>query len=50
MRRPLSDGTSFRAVKVLWAADELEARLEALGWNASVQDATPFYWGMASRR
>ena len=50
VRRPLSDGTSFRAVKVLWAADELEARLEALGWNASVQDATPFYWGMASRR
>ena len=50
VRRPLSDGTSFRAVKVLWTADELEARLESLGWDASVQDATPFYWGTASRR
>jgi SAM-dependent methyltransferase len=50
VRRPLSDGTSFRAVKVLWRSEDLEARLRALGWDASVRDETPFYWGTASRR
>ena len=49
VRRPLSDGASYRAVKVLWASDELEARLEGLGWDASVREETPFYWGTASR-
>jgi SAM-dependent methyltransferase len=50
VRRPLTDGTSFRAVKVLWRAQDLQARLEALGWDASVHDETPFYWGTAVRR
>lgn len=49
VRRPLTDGSSFRAVKVLWRADELAARLQSLGWQASVTDATPFYWGTAHR-
>jgi SAM-dependent methyltransferase len=49
VRRPLTDGTAFRAVKVLWRADELEARLRSLGWQASVTEATPFYWGTAQR-
>ena len=49
MRRPLTDGTEFRAVKVLWRADELEARLRSLGWHASVTEVTPFYWGTAQR-
>lgn len=50
VRRPLTDGTSFRAVKVLWRAEDLEARLEVLGWDASVRDESPFYWGSAVRR
>jgi len=49
VRRPLSDGASYRAVKVLWSPDELEARLQRLGWVASVREETPFYWGTASR-
>ena len=49
VRRELTDGTVHRAVKVLWAADELESRLRAMGWGASVQDEGPFYLGVASR-
>ena len=49
VRRPLADGTVHRAVKVLWRADELEARLVDLGWKASVTDQGPFYWGSAAR-
>lgn len=49
VRRPLADGTEFRAVKVLWRADELEGRLRSLGWQASVTEETPFYWGTAHR-
>ena len=49
VRRPLADGTLHRAVKVLWAADELAGRLRDLGWDASVTDAGPFYWGTAHR-
>ena len=45
VRRPLADGTVHRAVKVLWRADDLAARLADLGWNASVTDQGPFYWG-----
>ena len=49
VRRPLTDGTVHRAVKVLWSADELAARLRGLGWDASVTDEGPFYWGTAHR-
>ncbi|HEY8169967.1 MAG TPA: class I SAM-dependent methyltransferase [Candidatus Limnocylindria bacterium] len=49
VRRPLSDGTVHRAVKVLWEPDELAARLQGLGWDASVQAVGPFYWGTAVR-
>ena len=49
VRRPLADGTVHRAVKVLWSADDLAGRLRDLGWNASVTDEGPFYWGTASR-
>ena len=49
VRRPLSDGTVHRAVKVLWRPDELEQRLIALGWSASVKAEGPFYWGTAQR-
>ena len=49
VRRPLADGTVHRAVKVLWAADDLAGRLRDLGWDASVTDEGPFYWGTAHR-
>jgi demethylmenaquinone methyltransferase/2-methoxy-6-polyprenyl-1,4-benzoquinol methylase len=49
VRRPLSDGTQFRAVKVLWTPDDLAARLRSLGWDASVTEEHPFYWGTAAR-
>jgi demethylmenaquinone methyltransferase/2-methoxy-6-polyprenyl-1,4-benzoquinol methylase len=49
VRRRLSDGSEHRAVKVLWRADDLEARLRALGWDAAVHAEEPFYWGEARR-
>jgi SAM-dependent methyltransferase len=36
VHREVADGQVFRAVKVLYAPDELRARLEALGWTADV--------------
>lgn len=50
VRRPLTDGSVHRAVKVLWRPDELALRLGELGWDASVQSSGPFYWGTAARR
>jgi len=50
VRRPLTNGTVHRAVKVLWRTDELEARMRELGWEASVTDVGPFYWGSARHR
>ena len=47
VRRPLSDGTPHRAVKVLWRPDELRDRLVELGWDAAVSGEGPFYWGTA---
>ena len=47
VRRTLLDGTSHRAVKVLWDPAELRDRLIALGWDASVRREGPFYWGTA---
>jgi demethylmenaquinone methyltransferase/2-methoxy-6-polyprenyl-1,4-benzoquinol methylase len=49
VRRPLIDGTVHRAVKVLWSAEDLAGRLRDLGWDTSVTDAGPFYWGTATR-
>jgi SAM-dependent methyltransferase len=49
VRRTLTDGRTHRAVKVLWKASELEARLQGLGWDASVHAEGPFYWGTAVR-
>jgi SAM-dependent methyltransferase len=37
VRREIAGGEVFRAVKVLYAPDELRARLDALGWNAEVE-------------
>lgn len=39
-------GREFRAVKVFYRPQELEARLRALGWQATVETAgRHFYWG-----
>jgi ubiquinone/menaquinone biosynthesis C-methylase UbiE len=43
--RRLADGSTHRAVKVLWVPEELEARLAELGWDVAVRRAGPFYWG-----
>ena len=50
VRRPLTDGSVHRAVKVIWHTDELARRLAELGWDASVTAEGPFYWGTARRR
>jgi demethylmenaquinone methyltransferase/2-methoxy-6-polyprenyl-1,4-benzoquinol methylase len=47
--RPLTDGSVHRAIKVRWRPADLAARLDALGWDASVQASGPFYWGIATR-
>jgi demethylmenaquinone methyltransferase/2-methoxy-6-polyprenyl-1,4-benzoquinol methylase len=49
VRRPLTDGSVHRAVKVLWRPDDLDHSLAAIGWRASVEAAGPFYWGTARR-
>jgi SAM-dependent methyltransferase len=49
VRRPLTDGSVHRAIKVIWRTDELARRLQELGWNASVTAEGPFYWGSAQR-
>jgi SAM-dependent methyltransferase len=46
-RRELTDGSQYRAVKVLWRPDELEERLRGLGWHAELHHVPPFYWGWA---
>lgn len=50
VRRRLRDGTRHRAVKVLWDAGELRARLDALGWEAEIRSTGAFYWGSARDR
>jgi demethylmenaquinone methyltransferase/2-methoxy-6-polyprenyl-1,4-benzoquinol methylase len=49
--RKLNDGREFRIVKVFWEPQALAARLEALGWSASLAQ-TPSYFvhGQAQRR
>ena len=47
VQRELTDGTAFRAVKVLWRPADLEARLDRIGWTAQLSASGPFYWGSA---
>ncbi len=50
IRRQLTDGTAYRAVKVSHKPEELERRLARLGWRISVAPlAGPFFWGVGSR-
>jgi len=48
VRRTLSDGSEHRAVKVFWEPKELEAKLEAMGWEAEVHPTGALYWGTAT--
>jgi SAM-dependent methyltransferase len=49
IRRRLSDGSAYRAVKVPHQPAELERRLGRLGWRFTVsQTSGPFYWGAGS--
>ncbi|MGN6166858.1 MAG: class I SAM-dependent methyltransferase [Solirubrobacteraceae bacterium] len=51
IRRHLTDGTPYRAVKVPHTPEELERRLAELGWRIRVQRSEfgPFFWGAGTR-
>lgn len=50
IRRRLTDGTAFRAVKVPHTPEALERWLTELGWHIKVTPAAagPFFWGVGS--
>ncbi len=52
IRRRLSDGTPYLAVKVPHTAEELEQRLTDLGWQIRVRRSAvgPFFWGAGTLR
>jgi ubiquinone/menaquinone biosynthesis C-methylase UbiE len=48
--RPLRDGTQFRAVKVPHTPEDLELRLQSIGWDITVSPlGGPFFWGSGTR-
>jgi demethylmenaquinone methyltransferase/2-methoxy-6-polyprenyl-1,4-benzoquinol methylase len=50
IRRRVSDGTAYRAVKVPHRPVELEERLRRLGWRITVTPTSgPFFWGAGAR-
>lgn len=50
IRRELTDGRSFRVIKVPHTPGALQARLLELGWAVSVRYiAGPFFWGIGTR-
>ena len=52
IRRHLSDGTPYLAVKVPHTAEELEQRVTHLGWQIRVRRSAvgPFFWGAGTLR
>ena len=48
VRRPLTDGSVHRAVKVLWHPAQLRDRLTKIGWRIEVEPVGPFLWGSGS--
>jgi SAM-dependent methyltransferase len=50
VRRSLLDGRAFRVVKVFWNPEDLRSRLGALGWEAEIHTARPFFWAEALPR
>ena len=51
IRRRLTDGTAYRAVKVPHTPQDLERRLSELGWRIEVRPSAsgPFFWGAGTR-
>ena len=50
IRRRLPDGTPYRIVKVAHRPDDLERRLQHLGWRINVHRTSgPFFWGAGRR-
>jgi demethylmenaquinone methyltransferase/2-methoxy-6-polyprenyl-1,4-benzoquinol methylase len=50
VRRRLSDGTAYRAIKVPHTPEELQKRLTELGWRIEVHPLEgPFFFGAGSR-
>jgi trans-aconitate methyltransferase len=51
IRRRLTNGTAYRAVKVPHTPGQLERRLEGLGWSIQVRPSSsgPFFWGRGAR-
>ena len=47
--RMLNDGRAFRVVKVFYAPPALQARLNALGFEAAIQSTAYFLYGQALR-
>jgi demethylmenaquinone methyltransferase/2-methoxy-6-polyprenyl-1,4-benzoquinol methylase len=45
--REVSGGRAFRAVKVLYAPDELRVRLDALGWRSAIRTVGWRYFSAA---
>jgi hypothetical protein len=50
VRRSLLDGRAFRVVKVFWNPEELRSKLGAMGWEADIHTAGPFFWAQARPR
>jgi trans-aconitate methyltransferase len=50
IQRRLTDGTTFRIVKVPYRPADLERQLERIGWRIKVHSTSgPFFWGAGSR-
>lgn len=45
--RTVSDGRAFRVVKVYWNPEQLWSTLTAMGWDAEIHTAGPFFWAEA---
>ncbi|MCU7724305.1 class I SAM-dependent methyltransferase [Actinoplanes sp. KI2] len=50
VHREVAGGQVFRAVKVLYAPDELQGRLDALGWKADIRTVGWRYFSTSLRR
>jgi SAM-dependent methyltransferase len=50
VRRRLSTGESYRAVKVLYEPDDLRARLAGLGWDAQIRKVSWRFFCATARR
>jgi hypothetical protein len=50
VHREVAGGHAFRAVKVLYAPDELRVRLDALGWKADIRTVGWRFFSASLRR